>query len=173
MNNENFKIRTEIIKEVFDDSRAIKCVTSEDDRDVGDDIYPGGDIFTTEDGDFIDLEVQMVDFDEDELVKYIELAEALYEKHQKAVSIYILCPKNIDICVKECVIRSKADFVIKVARSNFDPCQIALQAIKDKIRHSGRIDGDDIFALSMLPSLCKPEERNHYLREYFRIMNRI
>ena len=80
MNKKDFNTRTKIIRETFDDKRAIKCPTPENVRQLDENVYPGGDIFTTEDGDFIDLEFQMEDFDENELVKYVEFAEALYEK---------------------------------------------------------------------------------------------
>ena len=171
MDEENYEIKTKIIEELFDDHRAIKCYTPKDVRDVGDGIYQGGDVFTTEEEEFIDLELQFINFDEDELIKYIEFAEALYEKHKKFVSVYILCPKGVDVCVKECVIHSRADFVIKLLRVDMDPCKIALKAIKNKIKNSRRIDGDDVFALSMLAMLCQPEERNYYLKEYLIAQN--
>lgn len=173
MDKENYEMKTKIIQEVFDDSREIKCYTPEDIRNVGKDIYPGGDVFTTEDGEFIDLELQLTNFDEDELIKYIGFAEALYKKHQKAVSVYIICPKGIEVCVKECTIHSQADFVIKLSRVDMDPCKIALQAIKNKIESSSTINGDDVFALSMLAMLCRPEERDYYLKEYLMAMNRL
>ena len=142
-------------------------------RAVDDGIYPGGDIFTTEDGELIDLEFQMTDFDEDELVKYVELAEALYEKNRCPISIYIICPDDVNICMKECEIMSKADFTIKLACINEDPCQIILKAIKHKIKNNEILNGDDIHALSLLQVKCRKEDRNYYRREYFKIINKI
>ena len=78
MNKKDFKMRTKVIQETFSDMRKIKCVTPKEIRKVDEDIYPGGDIFTTEEGEFIDLEFQMDDFDENEMVKQIELSEELY-----------------------------------------------------------------------------------------------
>lgn len=173
MNEKDFKIRTKVIRETFNDTRKIKCATPENIRRLDGDIYQGGDIFTTEDGDFIDLELQMDDFDEDELVKYVELAEALYDKHQKHVSIYIICTRDVKVCVKECEIKSEADFTIKLACIHEDPCKIILEGIKNKIRRGDIIDGDDLFALSLLPVMCNSEEKNYYRKEYFKIINRI
>lgn len=173
MNKKDFKIRAKIIRETFDDKRAVKCPTPEKIRQLDEDIYQGGDVFTTEDGDFIDLEFQIDDFDENELVKYIEFAEALYEKHKKHVSVYIICSKNIDVTVKECEIKSKADFVIKLACIEEDPCKIVLKAIKDKIRNGEMLNGDDLHALAMLHVMCNPKDRNYYLKEYLRIVSRI
>ncbi|MBQ6511419.1 hypothetical protein [Methanobrevibacter sp.] len=173
MNEKDFNIRTKVIRETFNDTRAIKCATPENIREVDEDIYPGGDIFTTEDGDFIDLEFQMDDFNEDELVKYVELAEALYKKNQRHVSIYIICTNDVNVCVKECEIKSEADFTIKLACIQEDPCKLVLNVIKDKIKNGDLLNGDDIFALSLLPMMCNPKERNYYRKEYFRIMNRI
>ena len=50
MKKQDFKIRTKIIQETFNDKRKIKCLTPEDDRKVDENTYPGGDIFTTENG---------------------------------------------------------------------------------------------------------------------------
>ena len=83
MNKKDFNTRTKIIRETFDDKRAIKCPTPENVRQLDENVYPGGDILTTEDGEYIDFEFQLEDFTVEELVKYVELAEALYEKNNK------------------------------------------------------------------------------------------
>ena len=173
MKEQDFKIRTKIIKETFNDSRRIKCITPEKDRKLDDNIYPGGDLFTTEDGEFIDLEFQMEDFNESELVKYVEFAEALYKKHQKQVSIYLLCPDNVNVLVRECEIKSEAEFTIKLACIQENPAHIILDIIKNKINSGELLDGDDLHALSMLPIMCKEEDRNYFRKEYFKIINKI
>ena len=171
MKEQDFKIRKKIIKETFNDSREIKCLTPEKDRKLDDDIYPGGDIFTTENGELIDLEFQMHDFTESELVKYIEFAEALYEKHQKQVSIYLICPDTVNVLVRECEIKSEAEFTIKLACVQENPAHIILKGIKNKIKSGECLDGDDLHALSMLPMICKKDERNYFRKEYIRIIN--
>lgn len=173
MNKKDFEIRTKIIRETFNDERPVKCVASEFERRVPENVHPGGDIFTTENGEYIDLEFQLTDFTEAELAKYVEFAESLYEKHQKRVSIYLICPNDVKVCVKECEIKSEADFNIKLACIEDSPCQIILDGIKDKLRQGQTLDGDDLHALSMLPVMCKKEERNYYRREYFKIINKI
>ena len=173
MKEQDFKIRTKIIKETFNDSRRIKCITPEKDRKLDDNIYPGGDLFTTEDGEFIDLEFQMEDFNESELVKYVEFAEALYKKHQKQVSIYLLCPDTVNVLVRECEIKSEAEFTIKLACIQENPAHIILDIIKNKINSGELLDGDDLHALSMLPIICKEEDRNYFRKEYFKIINKL
>ncbi len=173
MKEQDFKIRTKIIKETFNDSRRIKCITPEKDRKLDDNIYPGGDLFTTEDGEFIDLEFQMKDFNESELVKYVEFAEALYKKHQKQVSIYLLCPDTVNVLVRECEIKSEAEFTIKLACIQENPAHIILDIIKNKINSGELLDGDDLHALSMLPIMCKEEDRNYFRKEYFKIINKL
>ena len=69
MNKKDFDLRVNVIQKTFNDMRKIKCSTPKHEREIGEDIYPGGDIFTTEDGEFIDLEFQIDDFDEDERMK--------------------------------------------------------------------------------------------------------
>lgn len=171
MNQEDFNLRTNVIQKTFNDMRKIKCIASENTRRVGENVYPGGDIFTTEDGEIIDLEFQETDFDEEELVKYVELAEELYKNNQKHVSIYIICPNNINIRVKECEIMSEADFTIKLACIEEDPCDIILTVIKNKIKNKEPLNEDDIRILTMLPVKCKPEKRKFFLKEYFKIIN--
>lgn len=173
MKEQDFKIRTKIIKETFNDSRRIKCITPEKDRKLDDNIYPGGDLFTTEDGEFIDLEFQIEDFNESELVKYVEFAEALYKKHQKQVSIYLLCPDTVNVLVRECEIKSEAEFTIKLACIQENPAHIILDIIKNKINSGELLDGDDLHALSMLPIMCKEEDRNYFRKEYFKIINKL
>lgn len=173
MNKKEFDLRKKVIQKTFNDDRKIKYPTPQHLRAVDGGIYPGGDIFTTEDGDLIDLEFQITDFDEDELVKYVELAEALYEKNHCHISIYIICPNRTNVCVKECEIMSHAEFTIKLACVEEDPCKIILNAIKAKVKNHELLDGDDLHALSMLQVMCRKEDRNYYRREYFKIINKI
>lgn len=173
MNKKEFEIRAKVINETFNDNRTIISSTSAEELKIDEKIHQGGDIFITSDGDFIDLEFQVVDFTEDELVKYVELAEELYEKYRKEVSIYILCPKDINVCVRECEIKSEAAFTIRLACIQEDPCEIILNGIKAKLKAEEFLDGDDLHALSMLQVMCKKEERNYYRREYIRIINRL
>ncbi|MBQ2665623.1 hypothetical protein [Methanobrevibacter sp.] len=172
MDKKDFDIRTKIIKETFKDDRPIKCRTPEDVRRLDENIHPGGDIFTTEDGAFIDFEFQLKDFDEAELVKYVEFAENLYEKHHKHVSVYLLCPKNVDVRVRECVIKSESDFTIKLACSQEDLCHIILNGIKNKLKRNEILDMDDLHALALLPVRCDRKDRNYFRLEYFKIINR-
>ena len=161
MNKKDYEVRTKIIRETFNDSRRINCSVSADELQIDEYVHKGGDIFKTEEGDFIDLEFQMKDFDECELVKYVEFAENLFEKHQKHVSIYIICPDDINVCVKECEIKSEASFTIKLAKVNENPAKIILNMIKQKIKNNEMLDSEDLHALSMLPVICKKEERNY------------
>ena len=172
MNENDFNLRTKIIKETFNDEREIKCRTPKHLRELDENVHQGGDIFTTEDGEFIDLEFQLEDFDEVELTKYVEFAENLYEKNQKHVSVYILCPKDINVSVKECPIKSEADFTIKLACNQDDLCHMILKAIKNKIRNNEILTGEDFNILANLPVKCAKKDRNYFRVEYFKIINR-
>jgi hypothetical protein len=172
MNISEFKFKTEIIKESFKDQRPIKCPTPEHITKLDEDVHPGGDIFTTEDGEFIDLEFQQKDFDEVELAKYIDFAENLYEKHHKHVSVYIICPKHINVCVKEHEICSDADFTIKVACSQEDYPKMVLDRINQKIRNKEILDRDDQKMVERLPLMCAKKDRNYYRVESLKIINR-
>lgn len=172
MEENEFNIRKNVIKETFNDSRKIVSSVDVEELKIDENIHQGGDIFITSKGDFIDLEFQLEDFTEDELVKYVELAEELSEKYDSEVSIYILCPKDINVCVKEFQIKSDADFTIKLACIDEDPCESMLDYYKSKISANEPLNKDDLDILESLPMRCKKEKRNYYRREIFKIMNR-
>lgn len=173
MNQKEYLVKTEIIRKTFSDERKIKCQTPTQDLKLDENVHKGGDIFTTEEEEFIDFELQLRDFDEEELTKYVEFAENLYEKHQKHVSVYLLCPRDINVCVKECTIKSEADFTIKLAKVPEDSCKIILEGIKNKLKNKEKLDCDDLHALAYLPVMCDKEERNYYRMEYFKIINQL
>lgn len=173
MDEKKFNIRSKIIRETFDDKRTLVSPVNADELNLNEHVHQGGDMFITSDGEIIDLEFQETDFTEDELVKYVELAEELYEKIEKEVSIYIICPKDIGVYVKEIEIRSDADFTIKLACIPEERCELILNYIKHKIKANEKLSEDDINALNNLPVKCRKENRNYYRRETIRIMNRL
>lgn len=172
MKKQDFEIRTKIIKETFQDNRNIICAIPKRELQIDKNIHQGGDFFQTEDMKIIDLEFQFEEFNEDELVKYVELAEDIYEKNHKPVLIYIICPKNINVTVKECEICSDADFTIKLACILQDTCKIILNGIKEKINSEEKLDEEDFEILEKLPKICDKSERSYYLKEYLKIINR-
>ena len=171
MNKNEFESTKKIIRETFNDTRCIKGPAPEDMILLDKNVHPGGFILTTEDGDFIDFEFLLKDFDEVELAKFIEFAENLYEKHQKHVSIYLLCPKDINVSVRECPIKSEADFRIRIACSQETPCKMILDSIKNKVMHKKILTSDDISMLENLPLMCNKKDRNYFRVETLRILN--
>jgi hypothetical protein len=172
MDKAEFEFKTRLIKRNFKDNRTITCPAPEHLTRLDENVHPGGDIFTTEDGKFIDFEFQKEDFDEVELAKYIDFAENLYEKHHKHVSVYILCPKHINICVKEHRIISDADFTIKLSCSQEDYPKMILDILKEKIRNKEILDKDDLIMAERLPLWCAKKDRNYYRVESLKIINR-
>lgn len=173
MREQDFITKSKIIEETFNDKRKIKCYMPIQNLNLDEDIHQEGDIFITENYEIIDLEFQFTDFTEDELVKYVELAEALYEKNNKQISIYVICPNTINICVREFEIKSEADFTIRLAAIEENLAQIVLDIIKSKINKGEILDNEDIEVLKILPLSCKKEERNYFRRECFKIINKL
>ena len=173
MNRTEFDLKTRTIQETFNDTRKIKCITPKHEIMIDEDVHQGGDIFTTEDGELIDFEIQLKDFDEEELVKYVEFAEELYEKTHKHISVYLMCPKNINVSVREFEIKSRADFTIRLACIGYDLCHMTLNHIKQKIQCGELLDCDDLEILKELPVRCDKEDRNYFRLECFKIINRI
>lgn len=173
MKIKDFNLSVNVIKETFDDDSNIVSSVKVGDLKIDCNIPKDSDIFITSNGDFIYLEFQQKNFTEEELAKFIEFAEEIYEKYGQKISIYILCPKNIDVCVREFEILSEASFTIKLACIDEDPCQIILDEIKDKIRANQRPDDEDIKKLAKLHNWCRAEDRHYYLMEYIKIVNRL
>lgn len=127
MNEENINL----IRKAFKDNREIIEETPEETRKVEEGIYPGGYVYTTADDEFIDLEIQMRDYDIEDHVNYIEFAEALYKKHGKKVNVYVYCDPSIKINIKLYEIMSDADFKIRLAQLQKNSM---IKRIKTKIK---------------------------------------
>nr|WP_294998247.1 hypothetical protein [uncultured Methanobrevibacter sp.] len=171
MNKNEFESTKKIIRETFHDTRCIKGPAPEHMTMLDENVHQGGFILITEDGEFIDFEIQLKDFDEVELAKFIEFAENLYEKHEKKVSIYLLCPKDINVSVRECPIKSPADFRIRLACTQENPCYMILDSIKHKILNKKILTSDDISMLENLPNMCNKKDRTYFRVETLRILN--
>lgn len=161
-----------IIKEVFDEERKILGFAPPEMTDIKKNCYKGGDIFITENGELIDLEYQINDFDENELAKYIELAEELYNINNVSISIYVLCPDTVKILTPECTIPSEASFNIKLACFAGSPIYDILYHIKEKIDKNICISNEDIHTLFMIPLYCPEKDRKNLRIECLRLLNR-
>ncbi len=172
MKVKDLNLTENVIKETFDDDRKIVSLVKVGDLKINCDVNQESDIFITSDGDFIYLGFQQENFTEEELARYIELAEEIYEEYSQDISIYILCPKSIDICVREFEIYSEASFTIKLACIDEDPCEILLNGIKNKIKTNGKPSEEDLKALAKLHEWCRKEDKHYYLMEYLKILNK-
>ncbi|WP_407420737.1 hypothetical protein [Methanobrevibacter sp.] len=112
MNEEEIKL----IRKAFRDERKIIERTPDEIRSVDKKFYQGGSVYTTEDGELIDLEIQERDYDIEDHVNYIEFAEALYEKTKKRVNVYVYCAPSVKINIQLYEIPSDADFKIRLAQ---------------------------------------------------------
>jgi len=112
MNEEEIKL----IRKAFKDERKIVERTPDEMRSVDKKFYQGGSVYTTEDGELIDLEIQERDYDIEDHVNYIEFAEALYEKTKRRVNVYVYCVPSIKINIQLYEIPSEADFKIRLAQ---------------------------------------------------------
>lgn len=125
MNNEEILL----IKKAFQDYRDLK-ETPPEIRKVDNKFYQGGSVYTTEDGEFIDLEIQDRDYDIEDHINYIEYAEALYERHEKKVNIYVYCIPSVKINIQLYEIPSEANFKIRLVQIREDS---RFQRIKSRI----------------------------------------
>lgn len=171
MNKKEFETKVELINETFNDKRKFKCIPPEEKLELNEKIAQNEDIFKTESGEYIYIDVQIKDFTVDSLVDYIEIAEEIYETFKRHVSIYIICSNNVNVFVKEDEIKSDADFTIKLAKVGYDPAEAVLRIIKQKIDNNERLDTTDLDMLKNLPMMCNRKMRRHYRKESLKIIN--
>lgn len=120
-----------LIRRAFKDNRTIIEETPDEIRRLDDKYYQGGSVYTTEDGEFIDLEIQERDYDIEDHVNYIEFAEQLYDKHKKRVNVYVYCVPSVKINIKMYKIQSDANFKIILAQVRKNSI---FEQIKSKLR---------------------------------------
>lgn len=131
----------------------------------------GGDVYQTEEGEIIYLELQLKDFTVDELVRYTGIMESLYEKYKKHCTAYIICVQGVEVEVQEMSIQSEAEFTIRLAKTEIDPCAVILNGLKTKMKEGGLLDEEDIQVLQMLPFMCSEDEKDYYRKQVFLIIN--
>lgn len=159
----------EIIKNQFKDDRSLNYVEQEN-LGVKN---PNGDVFLTEDGtEIILFNIHMTSFTAKDLTYNVNIAEEFYEYYHKKVNIYILMFNN-EVLVKECSIKSEADFTIRLAVGSEDPCRMLFDNIKNRFEEDGKLNESDVEVLEMLPLLCHASERDFYREEYFKIMSMV
>ena len=160
----------EIIKEAFDEKRKIIGYAPREMVAAADENCKGGDIFITENNELIVLDYQMTDFDEVELVNYIELAEKLFEINEVLISIYIICPNTINITVPECSIKSTANFTIKLASMQPNPAYESLYNIKEKVDKKIKLTDKDLETLSRIPMEVAEKDKRNIRIECLRLL---
>lgn len=169
--NENLeKEKIHIIEEVFEEKRKITGLAPKEMIEITNETENFRDVFITESGELIDLEYQIVDFDEVELARYVELAEKLFEKNNVHISIYVLCPKTINVTAPECIIKSDADFTIKLACYEGNPAYDFFHHLKEKVDRNMKLDEDDLDVLDMIPMMGPKEDRTRLRIECFRLL---
>lgn len=150
-----------IIKDAFKDNRKVKPL---------DNTFH---LFQAEDGTIIYMDMQMEDFTTDELLRYVEKAELLYHDYQTKIQVYLICPLNVNVLVKEFAIKSEADFTIKLAKTHQDMHMMILDIIKKKVEDNTPLNSEDMKALELLPMVCPVNEQHTVRKEVFKIMNMI
>lgn len=173
MTKKDLQKKEEIIQDTFSDSRTVEYPSLKELSMINFKDIEKDDLLKTSDGEFIYLHFQLNDFEIDELNYYVDLAEYLYNLFNMKVNLYLICTRDVKVNVVESVIKSEADFTIKLARIDDDPVKIVHRAIKNKIDNNETLNDDDLHALSMLPVMCRIEDRSYYRKEYFRLMNKI
>ena len=140
--------------------------------EVSDECHQGGDIFITEEGELIDLEYQLKDFDEEELAKYGELAEELYEKNEVPISIYVLCSTTVNVLIPEIPIKSEAVFNIRLACLDDNPIYDTLYQIKEKVEKEIRLDDEDLMDLINMPVMVPKKDRKKLRIECIKLLRK-
>lgn len=173
MTKKDLQKKEEIIQDTFGDNRTVNYLSSNELEKINFKDVEKDDFLKTDNDELIYLHFQLSDFGIDELNYYVDLAEYLYNLFNMKVNLYLICTKYVKVTIKESIIRSEAYFTIKLACIDEDPVEIVHRAIKKKIANNETLNDDDLHALSMMPVMCRIEDRSYYRKEYFRLMNKI
>ena len=109
------------IKEVFKDYRGLTQLDNT------------SHLFGADDGELIYVDLVLDDFTIDTLLEYVSKAEELYDEYETKVTIYLLCCEDSQIQVKEFPVMSKADFDIKMAKTDLNPVNVTFEVIYKKL----------------------------------------
>lgn len=159
-NDEEMDMR--IIKTHFDDRRKIVGKADESIQSIAENFDISADIYKTENDEFISFGMLDKDLDNKEIENIKRYGEELFRESGKMVCIYFFSTPHIKYRVTK-KIESDATMLIKISPMQYSSAYDTFRHIEGLVKRRKKLDSEDLFALSMIPSMGPPEDKR-YLR---------
>lgn len=158
--NNDYEIDLRIIRTQFDEGRKIVGKADESIQSIAEDFDISADIYETENRELISYGMLYNDLDNRELEKIKKYGEELFRESGKRVCIYFLSMPHIKYKVTK-KIKSEAAILIKITPMDYSSAYDTFRHIESLVKRKVKLDKDDLFALSMIPSMGPPEDKRH------------
>ena len=148
----------DLIETIFGDFREIDGKASDEIQSISKKHEIEADIYKTKNNELISYGLTNEDFGNNELKKYKEYGEELYEKSGKEVCIYILGLPHIKFNATN-DFETPAKIKINISLMEYNSTYETLRHIKSLVENRQKLDSDDLFALKMIPTMGPPEDK--------------
>jgi hypothetical protein len=174
MNNKNRELKEiEIIKIQFNDPRKIIGKADAELQDICEKHGVYGEIYETENHELIVSMVLDEDFTNKVLEKLIKFGEDLYKTNNKIVSIYILGSPHSENRVTKEIMESHAEIIVKFTKMEYSDAYDIYWHIRGLVDNNIKLNKDDLFALSMVPTMGPPEDKRNLRIECLKIWKEV
>lgn len=154
------KISHTLIENIFGDYRKIVGTASDEVQDIARSHDIDADIYRTEDDELISFILTKGDIGNNEMEKYKKYGEELYELNGKLICIYVLGSTHSKFKVTK-DIESEAPIMITISIMEYSSAYDTLRHIRGLVESRQKLDGDDLHALKMIPSMGPPEDKRN------------
>lgn len=154
------KISHTLIENIFGDYRKIVGKASDEVQDIARAHDIQADIYRTEDDELISFILTKGDIGNREMEKYKKYGEELYELNGKLICIYVLGSTHSKFKVTK-DIESEAPIMINISIMEYSSAYDTLRHITGLVESRQKLDGDDLHALKMIPSMGPSEDKRN------------
>ena len=174
MTNKNSELNEmEIIKIQFNEPRKIIGKVSEEFLEICEKHGIHGEIYETEDHELIVSTLLEEDFTNKVLDKLIKFGEDLYEANNSIINIYILGSPHIENKVTKKIVESYAGIIVKFTKMEYSDAYDIYWHIRGLVDNNIKLNKDDLFALSMVPTMGPPEDKRNLRIECLKIWKEV
>lgn len=174
MNNKNRELNEmEIIRTQFNEPQKIIGKAREELQDIREKYGIYGEIYETEDHELIVSTVLDEDFTNKVLDKLIKFGEELYEANNSIIKIYILGSPHTENKVTKRIVESEAGIIVKFTKMEYTDAYDVYWHIRGLVDNNIKLNKDDLFALSMVPTMGPPEDKRNLRIECLKIWKEV
>ena len=169
-NDEEIDLR--LIRIDFDEPRKIAGKADESIQSIAERYGISAEIYRTENGSLISYGMIKKDIYNKDLENIKKYGEELYRESGKAVSLYFHSLPQVEHKFTK-NIESEAVIIIKINKMQYSGAYDTYRHIEGLVKRRQKLDSEDLFALSMIPTMGPPEDKRHLRIECLRLWQTI